>query len=329
MKRVIMVFLIWRLLLFIPVFVGQKTIPYRPNSEHTRIRDYSSSKLWPWANFDGVHYLDIARDRYTNNARFFPLYPILTKLFGNSHFFSALLISNLSLLIALIMFYRLIRLDYSDNVAFSAIIFLLLFPTSFFFGAIYTESLFLLLAVSSFYFARKNRWFLAGLSAFFLSATRLVGTCIFPALLIELFVQKKSLQKGLVLILAPFGLIAYSVFNFRKLGDPMHFLKTHGELGNSRSVNSIALLPQTVFRYLKILATVPAGQYELWAALLELIFFIFILGILYFVWKKKIRASYQVFAWLCFLVPTLSGTFSGLPRYVADILLLNFQSNCI
>jgi len=63
-------------------------------------------------------------------------------------------------------------------------------------------------------------------------------------------------------------------------------------------------------------------------ALLEIFSFGFGSGILVFAWFKKIRPSFLIFSLFALLIPTLSGTFSGLPRYLLVIfpifLTLNF-----
>jgi len=186
-------------LLFIPLFLGYLYLPYRAGYEYTNVLRFVKNPflknflIYPWANFDGVRYLSIAGRGYISEAAFFPLYPILIRFFsgifgtgatfGFIQFISGLLISNIFFLLSLIIFYKLIRLDFSKKIAKKTILKLLIFPTSFFFASIYSESLFLFLTLLSFYFARKGKWISASISAFFLSVTRLVGVLILPALI--------------------------------------------------------------------------------------------------------------------------------------------------
>jgi len=334
MKFVLLSFLIWRILLFIPLILGNILLPYRIGYEYTniwnRIAEYfpvNHFLVYPWANFDGVHYLSIASFGYTTEGNFFPLYPLLINILaqafgggqtlGAAYFFSGLIITNLCFFLSLIFLYKLILLDFSTKVAKQSIIFLLIFPTSFYFGAIYSESLFLLLVVCSFYLARKNNWFLANIFAMFSTSTRLTGIVIWPALIYHFF-KKEGLKfslKFLPSILVPMGLISYVVFNFYKWGDFLYFIKVHGTFANSRSVDSIVLFPQTIFRYIKILATLPFSYYEWWIALLELVTFSLVALLLYVGWKKRVNAAYLIFAVVSFLIPVSSGTFNGLPRY--------------
>ena len=150
-----------------------------------------------------------------------------------------------------------------------------------------------------------------------LIAARFVGIAIIPALIFEFYVQKKTLfsKKIIPLFLIPLGILSYVWFNFMQWGNPLHFIEAQGNLQNNRSIDSIILFPQTVFRYLRILTSVNSHQYEWLIALLELSTFIFVSVMFFIACKKKIRTSYLIFAFLAFLIPVSSGTFTGLPRY--------------
>ena len=213
LKKIFLLFLSWRLVLFVPLILSQIFIPYRQGYPYTSPLYFlentknivSHFLISPWANFDGVYYLLIAAKGYTVNAGFLPLFPLslnfATSIFGQilpfdpKQYITSLLLVSLYFLIALIVMYKLIRIDYKESIALSSIVFMLLFPTSFFFATIYSESLFLLLAVCAFYFARKKRWVLASLCGGLLTATRLVGVAIIPVLLYEFLKQEKSLFK--------------------------------------------------------------------------------------------------------------------------------------
>ena len=335
LKKIIFLFLSWRIFLFIPLFIAQALIPYRHGYPYTSPLYFlddtksivSHFLLSPWLNFDGVYYLLIAANGYTVNAGFFPLFPIsihlTSTIFGEVMAFDfaqyaiALILVSLYFLLSLITMFKLVKIDYKEKIAIWSIIFMLLFPTSFFFASIYSESLFLLLALSSFYFARKKRWILASLCGGLLTATRLVGVAIIPVLLYEFLKQEKSLFKikALPLFLTFLGILSYMWFNLQKWGNAFYFIQAQGNFENNRSTTSLILIPQTIYRYIKILTGVSLRQFEWWVALLEISTFIFVVVMLFVAWKKKIRASYILFALICFLIPISSGTFTGLPRY--------------
>jgi len=335
LKKLILLFLVWRVALFIPLFVAQ-SIEYRQGYPYTSPVYFLENKnslishflISPWANFDGVYYLLIAAEGYTVNAGFFPLLPLsiylATSIFGNLlafsplQYFTALFQVSLYFLTSLILMYKLIRIDFSNKVALWSIVFMLIFPSSFFFVSIYSESLFLLLSVSAFYFARKKRWLLASLCGGLLTSTRLVGIAIIPALIFEFVKQEKTLfkTKALSLLITALGILGYMIFNLAKWGNAFYFIQAQGSFQNNRSVAAPVFLPQTLFRYIKIFLTVSPTHFEWFVALLEFSSFIFAVVMLFVMWKKKIRLSYIIFALICFLIPISSGTFSALPRYV-------------
>ena len=339
-KRIVLLFIVWRIFLFIPLIVSEAFLLPRKSYEYTLLTYFLEKSsilynflLYPFANFDAVFYLLIAAKEYTVNAGFFPLFPLTIRIatlpfnvipFDAIQYFFAVLLVSVYFLAAIIVFYKLIRLDYKENVAIWSIVFLLIFPTSFFYAAIYSESLFLLLSLLAFYFARKKKWFWAGITGGLLSATRIVGIAMWPALIYEYFKESRNKPtiKALPLLLVPLGLLGYMFYNFQKWGNPFYFIQAQGNFANNRSVDSIVLFPQTVFRYIKILLSVKPNIYEWWVAFFELSFFIFALSLLYIAWKKKIRFSYIFFGLLCFIIPVSSGTFSGLPRYIAVIFLI-------
>lgn len=339
--KIIFAFLTWRILLFIPLIFGHLLIPYRQGYLYTSVSYFTSANnpilhflLSPWANFDGVYYLLIAGSGYTVDGAFFPLFPVsihaLTSIFGNIQafspiqYFSGLFLSNVFFFLALVAFYKLIKLDYKANIVFQTILFLLIFPTSFFYASIYSESLFLLLLLLSFYYARKRNYWLASIFGILLTATRFVGIAIFPALLLEFVINenvlnmkmlKQKILKLFPILLTPLGLFSYMFYNSLKWGNPFFFIKAQEQFLTNRTVSKLIFFPQTMYRYIKIFFTVSPIHYEWWIALLEFSTFIFVSVILYVAYRKKVRLSYLIFTFICFMIPIATGTFTGLPRY--------------
>ena len=154
-------FISWRLILLLITWVAVKLIPYKAGFLGGGEFAYQLNPLyWAWANFDGGYYLAIARQGYLQfQQAFFPFYPLLIRFlarFLKDYLFSSLLISHLAFLAVMYLFYRLTKLDFGQKAARMAVLFLLLFPTSFYFGSAYTEALFLALVLASFYAARRR-----------------------------------------------------------------------------------------------------------------------------------------------------------------------------
>lgn len=287
--------------------------------------------LWPlregflgplrWANFDGVHYLTIAaRGYFQYGQAFFPVYPLLIRgllFLPIDPVYIALGISHLTFLAGLIVFYRL---SYNINKMWGIwpVIFLLVFPTSFFFASVYTESLFFLLAVSIFYLAEKKQWLWVGILGLVISATRLFGIFLVPALM---FFKKPSKW----ILLVPIGLFLYMWYLYRTAGDPLFFFHAQPAFGAGRSGSSLILLPQVLWRYTKIITTASPTTISYKVAVLELISLCFS-GIALWIGfaKKIIPRSYLLFSLFIVVVPTLTGTLSSLPRYLLSAFPLFF-----
>lgn len=341
MKMILKYFLIWRVALFIFLFFSLATIPLQFDLLGGGISNYLRiPQLFSWLNFDGEHYLLIAQNGYSHlNYFYFPLYPqiirFVTQIFGRSIFSLAtvgLIISNAIFLIGLMGFVKLIRLDYSREIVKLTLLMLLLFPTSFYFGSYYTESLFFTLVIWSFYFARKGNWILAGMLGGLTTATRIVGLALVPALIIEAFLQvglwrykEFGWKRILGILLIPVGLLIYMIFLKQQTGDPLEFLHSVGTFGEQRS-SSFIMLPQVFYRY--IIKIVPNISYNYfptvfttWLELITALVFggLGIVGILAGFGKLssiKVRLSYATYLVFGYLIPTLSGSFSSLPRYV-------------
>ncbi len=318
MKKIIVLFLTWRIFLFTVAYFSPIFIPtFGARFPYYNERLISSGLphyIWSFGNFDGVHYLGVAKDAYAAQytQAFFPFYPILIKIFSPLTFsnllISALLISNIAALASLIVFYKLITKTYGEKIALWSILFLLAFPTSFFFGSVYTEALFFLLAISAFYTAQIGRTWSAAVLGVLASATRLVGVFLAPSLLFQ-----KDLKSRFLLLLIPTGLISYMVFLKIKFDNPFYFLTSQQVFGQERLSNGIVLLPQVLFRYFKIITTTTGAP--LAVAIFELFATLWALTGLALAFKK-IKTEWLIFSLLVVLVPTLTGTFASMPRYI-------------
>lgn len=136
-----------------------------------------------WQRFDTIWYLKIAREGYTDAASvvYFPLYPFLVRivsaLVGNA-MLAALIVSNLTLIGALAMLYRLSAALFDASSARRTVAYWLLFPTAFFLCTAYTESLFMFLTLAAFDCARRDRWVLASVFGALAALTRLQGVLL-------------------------------------------------------------------------------------------------------------------------------------------------------
>ena len=288
------------------------------------------SWLYSWANFDGVHYLTIVEKGYFGTGliqAFFPLWPSLLSFANRLNLeiiTFGLLVNFVFGWLLLKKWFKLLKFEFSKTIAWWGTLALFLFPSAFFFQALYNETLFLWLVISSFYAARNKNWWRAGIWAAFASATRVVGIMLLPALLIELIEQvgwsefkqnfKDYWQKLAAVSLSAIGLSIYMLYLWQQFDDPLYFFHVQAEFGGGRE-EALILYPQVVWRYLKILTTNQIKSWRYLSYVQEFLAGTTGLAILVMSWLK-VRRSYVVFSLLAFLLPTLTGTFSSLPRYI-------------
>lgn len=193
-----------------------------------------------WNIWDAPHYLSIAQLGYqtqgdeANFIVFLPLFPLLVFFFKHVFLVSFLtagyFVSFVSSILLAIMFYKLIRLDYSSKTAMYGVLLMFIFPTSFFLHIFYTESLFILLSVMCFYFLRKRFYWGAFLTAALASLTRSFGLALIPAMLYEI-IKNENLgrEKRICYCLAGFlisvsGYLIYLFINYLLWGNPLQFV---------------------------------------------------------------------------------------------------------
>lgn len=202
---------------------------------------FPDSFISHWNSWDTPHYLNIAREGYSSstvNERhllivFFPLYPLLIKIFSfifQNYLLSGLLVSNIAYIFAVFHLYRLVLLDFERDFALRAVIYLSVFPTAYFLHAAYTESLFLALTIACFYYARNDKWGLAGVLGMLAAMTRITGIILIPIMLIEYLHQRgfkrENIGKDVLWIFViGLGFLAYLILNYITYGDPLKFLE--------------------------------------------------------------------------------------------------------
>lgn len=326
-KKILFIAVILRLYLQLVLQLTIKLVPFKSSFPYVNslLSKLGPDWLWRWANFDGVHYLRIVKSGYESglSQAFFPVYPLLIRWLGqliHNPLIVGLIISHLAFSVFIYFFIKLARLDYSSKAVIWAGLLLLLFPTSFFYFTVYTESLFLALAAASLYFARTKKYYLASLLAGLASATRLIGIFLLPAILWEYWQANSKKIKAFSVIaqtlLASSGLLSYLYYLKKTFADALIFIHSQPGFGANRQVDKLVMIYQVIFRYLKMLITV-SPKNEIFPALL-IEFSLSTLALVVIIWAiiKKFRASYLIFIIPVYFLPTLTGTFSSMPRYI-------------
>ena len=323
---------------FAPQLLSQSFFPYLDDLQKSGLPHF----LYSFGNFDGTIYLKIAKSGYLPLTHaFFPLYPITIAVlsFVLQPVLSGMIISTTSFFFMLVVFRAYlesfeIKQDRQKWIMFA----LLFFPTSFYFLGVYTESLFMFLLIGSLYAMRKKKFVLAFILSLLAALTRFVGIFLIIPLFFELLAEyniqtissniilsklKKNLKPLLPLFGAPFGSLIYSMFLWKTTGDPIRFFNNLPDFQTGRQTDLI-LFPQVMYRYIKIFLTAqPNFQYFI--AVVEFGIFIGVFTILtYDLWKiyRKeyrqliLRLGLNIFSFVNLLLPTFTGTFTSLPRYV-------------
>jgi Gpi18-like mannosyltransferase len=196
-KKIVLFFGAWRIYTLCVVFLATFILPL--NHEKWLGLQYSPQlpqPLWVWANFDGTTYIDIAIHGYNYpNFAYFPLLPLLIRVFDFlpiDPMLVGIILTNLFTVCALVLLYKIARLDFKKDIATHAVVFFMAFPTAFFYFTVYTDALYAFLATASFYCARKKYWLGAGILALFAGQARLIGVVLVPSLLVEWLIQNQN-----------------------------------------------------------------------------------------------------------------------------------------
>ena len=291
------------------------------------MNDASASPLTVIMNqfnrWDAPHYIDIARNWYINQGDqrnlivFFPLYPILIRLATVNFSYmslSALVVSNVSSIIAFVYLFKLAKLDFDDSVALKAVLFLSIFPTAYFLSAPYTEGLFSALVIASVYYARLSKWPLAGFLGLFAALTRIAGLLLLPTLLVEYLHQKgwkpRKIDANILWIgLALVGFLIYLNINNQVTGNPFTFIeieRTHW----SNSINPLTGLAQAFGAVNKPFPeNITIGVAPLAFAFLGLLA---VAG----GFARRLRPSYTVYMLFTWMLAVSTAWWISVPRYV-------------
>lgn len=291
-----------------------------------------------WSRWDSGWYVNIALHGYSDeifnvyrNTAFCPLYPLLIKgltyLVGNAYI-AGMLISNVSLLAACMVFYKMISERFDLDIAQKSLLLLLLNPFSFFFSAVYTESLFLLLVVLAFYFGSRKKWLLAALFTAAASATREVGILTVIPLLYLYFESIEFKWRRIRADIIWFGLSAVGIGGFMlfqaiQFGDPFLFIKSHNAPGWRDGVSLFSALDvlRTSFTWNALKTGAFPAVY-----LFHILTFLVGFGML-IVSRRKIHPAWWIWAMITILISLLAWVSVGrfliviFPLYIGTALL--------
>lgn len=275
-----------------------------------------------WNRWDSLRHIRLAQIGYSGvgsdsaDIIGFPLYPWLVRLFAvifQDYLLSAFIVSALASIAAGLLLHKLVRADFSDSVARSAVWFLLIFPTAYFLHINYNEGLFMALTVGCFLAARRERWLLAGILGALTCATRMNGLVIIPALMAEVFLvyraSRRPQWRWLWILIAPLGFAVYLLVNKFVTGDWLTFLI----VGREHFFKSLDVPWNGVINAYNFMASPEISSAEMTGA--QEFAFIVLGAICTVACAFRLRLSYTIWMagnWLLF---TSSGFILSVPRY--------------
>lgn len=235
----------WMVFCILIFVVSRVIMLYQYNLANTILSHQHSDFFATMCKWDCKWYLTIIKDGYDLHPRvspkiwkglanwaFFPLYPYTVKLIviitGVSAVVAGVLFNQLIILLALMVFYRYLKLSVDELNSRFGVILLAFSPFSIYFASLYTEALFLLLSLMSFYYMRTHRPLMAAICGGLLSATRPIGVMFSAALFF--FLAKNSRFKAplitraiILAIIATSGLVLYMLYLQIHVGDFLAF----------------------------------------------------------------------------------------------------------
>lgn len=314
-------------------FLANVVFPLYQREQFTVFRQ--THEFWDtFARYDSGWYNGIAREGYRfaeggrSNLAFFPLYPLLMRtvgrLFGTrpvDFYWGGIIVSWTAFAVAMVVLYRLARLDLPTRAAERAVLYAAVFPFAFFYGVVYSESLFLMLLVAAVYGLRTKRWFLAAVSGALATATRVNGIMALPALLWIAWRSAGSDRRQRIYGVAAAassaaGVLAYSAYVYGLTGSPFEWYATitrwSYQPGSQFGGMFLVLLRHMVFQPYEYLTQDRTAPYDALNGATALVFLISIP----FVWRK-LGGGYGLLMLANLLLPISTGSYEGLGRYCA------------
>ena len=335
--RIVVAALAFRLLSSGVALVANLTLP--PAQRPTVTMFDAPSPFWDgFTRYDAGWYYQVARYGYRfvpggpsagvgkpGKIAYFPVYPLLMRAaarpFGRSaaaYYLGGIAVSWTAFALAMVALFHLARLDLDDDGATRAALLTAVFPFSFFFGVVYTEAAFLLFTVLTFYAFRTRRWALGAVCGAIVTATRVNGILMAPALAWIAWRQAQSPRERTLALIAVgctgIGIAAYSVYVYAISGNPFEWAASISRWGyhpgGAPWLAPVTLVQRLATHPYRYLTTDPMAPYDTLYGVCGLIF----LFATPFVWWR-FGAAYGLFMLANLWLPLSSGVFEGMGRY--------------
>lgn len=328
--KVISLALCLRLLTYIVTYIAYSILQNEPTSFLESFRSV-------WYHWDTDSFMIISKNWYIAEGpdkyrlAFYPLYPLvikLTQLIVGSYFLAGIIISLTSYCLASWVLFKLMIDEFHDEqLAWTAVKFMGIYPFSYYFGIVYTESLFLLLSISCFYFMRKEMWLYAGIAGGLAAFTRNQGLLLIAPFILEACLRYPIYDKltkqwtwnrqfSIALLfssLVAMGFVGYLLINKQVTGDYFRFIDYQKENWSNHFsffANNIGEI------YLRALNDNFRMRIGIW--LPTTITFFGVVGLITYT-IRRIPPSYSLYAVILLVISFSPSWLLSAPRYTAII----------
>lgn len=273
--------------------------------------------LWSFANFDGEHYLSIAKYGYQFRGgfpqyAFFPFLPVLIStvaFFVRDFYLAGLLVTQAALYLSLVFIYKWVNLLKLQDIRLP----LLLSTGAVFLASVYTEPVFIALASMCMYFAERKWWGRAILVTALATATRVNGIFLAVFLIVKMFQSKlplKSIIASAALSVA--GIVAYMVYLESLTGDFLAWFRAQGAWGKATATSPvttfISYLKSTTYEFVPDLVHLVV-VFEVVVTIVALLLFIKMLS------ERKLGLAYWLYLAGNLAMPIATGSLGSMPRF--------------
>jgi len=279
--------------------------------------------LWSWANFDGEHYLSIAKDGYQtykgqSQYAFFPLLPSMINLLarlGLDLYLSARLITLGASLLSVIALAKWANL-YTKKSLESVWTYLLSSGGVFLF-AVYTEPVFVALAALTFLFVEQKNWGRAILTTALATATRINGVFLVLFLFASLYRAKKPLSQLLTsALLGASGMLTYMAYLYVETGSALSWYNAQSGWGKAQ----VAPLWVTAYRYLLTVTTEFTPDLTHLVVVVEVLTTLTLIFLLIKALQTKLFPySYNLYLLGNLFLPLITGSLGSMPRFALTL----------
>lgn len=316
--RALLILIVWNIAIRIFAALGYFILPERFAPLDFIANFWKTNFMfWSFANFDGEHYLSIAKFGYQIRSgfpqyAFFPLLPSLIHLVAivtNDYFLSGMIVTQLSLYLAIVYISKWMHELRLPDIR----LLLLVSSGAVFLASIYTEPLFIALAAMSMYFSEKKWWGSAIFATALATSTRINGVFLALFLFVKLLKSSKSLFIAGVYSLASIsGILGYMIYLQLKTGDFLSWFHAQGSWGKAVATSPLT----TLISYFR------AVTYQFQPDLVHLVVvfevLVTIVSIALFIRmlrKNLLDIAYWLYLAFNLAMPIMTGSLGSMPRF--------------